>query len=247
MIGQPTVITDKQVADADIDVLIVGAGACGLVAALRAAATGAQVVVVERDESPSGSTAMSSGFVPAPNTRFQHAIGIDDDNAALFESDIQQKSKQQSEPQLAELAARTIGPALEWLADEHGLQWVVLDDFLYPSHSRHRMHAVPEKTGAALMARLLAAVTTSGIDVLCSARVVNLRCTPDHRVHAVDINRPDGSTERINAKSVVLACNGYGGNPALVAKHIPEIANGLYYGHAGNTGDAVQWGTQLYP
>jgi hypothetical protein len=28
------------------------------------------------------------------------------------------------------------------------LEWIVLDDFLYPGHSRHRMHAVPEKTGA---------------------------------------------------------------------------------------------------
>jgi fumarate reductase flavoprotein subunit len=44
---------------------------------------------------------------------------------------------------------------------------------------------------------------------------------------------------------VVLACNGFGGNPELVAKHIPEIAGAPYFGHPGNTGDAVLWGQAL--
>ena len=34
----------------------------------------------------------------------------------------------------------------------HGLEWELLDGFLYPGHSALRMHAVPEKTGRALMA-----------------------------------------------------------------------------------------------
>ncbi|MCB1461603.1 MAG: FAD-binding protein [Nitratireductor sp.] len=56
-------------------------GACGLVAALKAADTGAGVVVVERDAAPHGSTFMSSGFIPAPATRFQQKIGVDDDTS----------------------------------------------------------------------------------------------------------------------------------------------------------------------
>jgi fumarate reductase flavoprotein subunit len=36
----------------------------------------------------------------------------------------------------------------------------------------------------------------------------------------------------------VLACNGYGGNKALVAQHIPELAQAHYFGHDGNQGDA---------
>jgi fumarate reductase flavoprotein subunit len=88
-------------------------------------------------------------------------------------------------------------------------------------------------------------VHATDIDVLTSALVTSLRFSPDGRVHAADISRPDGATQRINASTIVLACNGYGGNAALVKQHIPEIADGLYYGHAGNTGDAVQWGEQL--
>ena len=40
--------------EAEADVLIIGAGAAGLVAALAASEAGAEVVVVERDALPSG-------------------------------------------------------------------------------------------------------------------------------------------------------------------------------------------------
>lgn len=231
--------------DAEADVVVIGAGACGLVAALRARAAGADVVVLERDTSPTGSTSMSSGFVPAPATRFQQAIGVEDDTPDRFEADILSKSKGKSIASLARLATQTIGPALEWLADAHGLEWIVLDDFLYPGHSRHRMHAVPEKTGAALEARLLAAVEAAGIPVVTEALVTTLYTEGDDRIAAVGIARPDGAAEVLACQALVLACNGFGGNSALVRRHIPEIADGLYYGHQGNTGDALIWGEAL--
>ena len=56
-----------------------GGGACGMVAALAARERGADILVVERDAAPSGSTALSAGLIPAAGTRFQRAIGIDDD------------------------------------------------------------------------------------------------------------------------------------------------------------------------
>lgn len=231
--------------DASAEVVVIGAGACGLVAALRARAAGAEVIVLERDASPSGSISMSSGFVPAPATRFQRAAGIEDDTPARFEADIQAKSKGRSVPHLASLAAYTIGPALEWLDEQAGMEWLVLADFLYPGHSRHRMHAVPEKTGAALLARLLSAVERAAIPVVTGARARRLFISDENRVEAVEIARPDGAPEIVGCKALVLACNGYGGNAGLVAQHIPEMAEALYYGHAGNTGDALRWGEAL--
>ena len=44
---------------------------------------------------------------------------------------------------------------------------------------------------------------------------------------------------------LILASNGYGGNKALVAEHIPEMADALYFGHPGNQGDALRWGSAL--
>ncbi len=55
----------------------------------------------------------------------------------------------------------------------------------------------------------------------------------------------DGARERIGCDALILACNGYGGNPELVRRFIPEMADALYFGHPGNRGDAVLWGEAL--
>ena len=64
-------------------------------------------------------------------------------------------------------------------------------------------------------------------------------------VTGVVVDRSDGARERVGCGSLVLACNGFGGNPDLVRRYIPEIAGALYFGHPGNRGDAILWGDQL--
>ena len=56
---------------------------------------------------------------------------------------------------------------------------------------------------------------------------------------------PTAAPKRIGCRALVLACNGYGGHPDLVRRHIPEMADALYFGHPGNRGDAVFWGEAL--
>ncbi|MEQ8344906.1 MAG: FAD-dependent oxidoreductase [Sneathiellaceae bacterium] len=229
---------------AEAPLLIVGGGACGLVAALAARDAGLAPVVLERDPLPSGSTALSSGFVPAAFTRFQQMQGIAD-SAATFAADIAAKAHGEADPVLVQAVAAESGPALEWLADAHGLDWLVLDDFLYPGHSAHRMHAVPEKSGAALIGRLLQAALRAGIDLVCDAHVTALFGDDAGKVHGVRIARPDGAVEDLACRALVLACNGYGGDPGLLRRHVPELAEALYFGHRGNQGDALRWGEAL--
>ena len=225
----------------EVDVLIVGAGACGLIAGLAAVEQGAEVLIIERDRNPAGSTSMSSGFIPAAGTRAQRMAGMADRPAQLA-ADIQAKAKGRAEPALVDLATQTIGPVIDWLHDR-GLEWQVLDGFLYPGHSAYRMHAVPERTGAALMTRLLNITEEAGIPILTEARADTL-LTNGPRVAGTVLARPDGE-EWVGCRALVLACNGYGGNRNLVARHIPQMASAPYYGHAGNTGDAIIWGEAL--
>jgi fumarate reductase flavoprotein subunit len=219
-----------------IAVVVVGAGACGLTAALAARDAGAEVLVLERDASPSGSTALSSGFVPAAFTRFQRAAGVDDAPRRMFE-DIQRKNGGEADARVVKAVCDASGPAIEWLADAHGVPFELVQGFRYPGHTALRMHSVPEKTGAALMAALLRAAR--GIDLLCSARVTDVTAS------TIAYERPDGSKDQLEYGALVLACSGFGGNPEMVRQHIPEVAGALYFGHVGNQGDAVRWGTRL--
>lgn len=230
--------------DFTLPVVIVGAGAAGLIAALAATEAGAEVLVIERDAVPMGSTALSAGLVPAAGTRWQRALGIVDDPAA-FAADILAKAHGAPEAALVAMVASEAAPALEWLADRYGLAFSVLADFRYPGHGACRMHGLPSRAGAELIGALREAAERCGVTILCNARVTALAADSEGRVHGVLVERPDGSQERIGCSSLVLACNGYGGNPALVARHLPGMADALYFGHPGNTGDAVLWGQSL--
>ncbi|MBM3599560.1 MAG: FAD-dependent oxidoreductase [Alphaproteobacteria bacterium] len=226
-----------------VSVLIVGAGAAGLTAALATREAGAEVLVLERDAAAQGSTALSSGLVPAAGTRFQAARGISD-TPELFARDIQAKAKGLAEPRLVAALASSIGPTVEWLADRHDVPFDVAEGFLYPGHSVLRMHGTPRRTGSELMACLGAAAARAGVDVVTDAHVHALVVRGD-RVVGVRIDRPDGSVDAVGCAALVLACSGFGGNRELVRRHMPEMAGALFFGHAGNQGDAVAWGTAL--
>lgn len=225
-------------------IVIIGAGAAGLIAALAAREAGADVLVLERDHAPRGSTSLSAGLVPAAGTRWQRGAGVQD-SAALFASDIMAKAHHEPDPALAGHLAAISGRVLEWLADRHGLNFSLITDFTYPGHSALRMHGLPSRAGSELMARLIQAADTAGVELLCDAHVASLSSDVDGRIAGLSYRRPDGGEESVGCDSLVLACNGYGGNPALVAAHVPALAGALYFGHPGNQGDALKWGQAL--
>jgi fumarate reductase flavoprotein subunit len=229
--------------DFSVPLVIIGGGAAGLVAALSAKAGGIDPLVLERDAVPRGSTALSAGLIPAPDTRWQKAAGVGD-TPETFAADILHKADDEPDLDLVRLVTETIGPALEWLADAHGLPFSLVDNFRYPGHSQLRMHGLPSRSGEELIDRLRAACEQSGIDIFTDAHVDTL-IAADGKIRGVGLERPDGSREEIGCEALILACNGYGGNPALVAEHIPAMREATYFGHTGNQGDALLWGEAL--
>ena len=233
--------------DLSVDILIIGAGACGLTAALaarEAVGEDAEILVLERDRSPSGSTSLSSGFIPAAGTTMQRAAGVTD-TPEMLAADIQAKAHGSAYGPLVGRVADESGPAITWLHEKHGLPFILIDGFLYPGHSVLRMHAMPERTGAALQAALLGAATNAGLDIATGLQVDTLFTDKDRRITGVSALAHDGSRQDVGCGCLILACNGYGGNATLVRQHIPEMADALYFGHDGNQGEAVIWGEAL--
>jgi fumarate reductase flavoprotein subunit len=230
--------------DTQVPLVIVGAGAAGLCAGLAAKEAGIDAVVIERDDVPSGSTALSAGLIPAAGTRFQRDKGIAD-SPAVFAADIQRKATGEADPAIVDVVAAGAGPLVEWLADRYGLPFEVVDNFNYPGHSAMRMHGLPSRTGRELIDRLRDATETNDIVILSKSIALRLFADSDSRIRGVEVAHRDGSSERIGCEAMILACNGFGGNPELVRRHIPEMAEALYFGHPGNQGDAIIWGDAL--
>lgn len=224
-------------------VLIVGGGGTALSAALAASDAGAEVLVLERDATPSGSTAMSTGLIPAAGTLEQAAAGIDD-SPERFLADIMAKTKNDTPSEYARMLAFESSGTVIWLRDVHGVPLSLAKGWLYPGHSAMRMYGTPSRSGVELMAALDRAVANTNTTVLTNATVIAL-FADGSTIAGVRILRPNGEILDIGCGAAVLACSGFGGNPALVERYIPEMAGAVYHGHPGNKGDALAWGEEL--
>lgn len=226
------------------DLVVAGAGG-GLAGALRAAELGLQVLVAEVSPhfTRGNNTSMSTAMVPGAGTRWQEAAGIED-SPARFVSDIMAKTRGQADRPLAEALAAASGRLVTWLADTVGLPLELATEFPYPGHSRLRCHTVPGRTGTRLLHGLVEGCEASGVDLLVPARLSEV-VVEDGRVAGARLTYPNGATEVVPSRAVLLATNGFGADAALVGRHIPEIAGAVYHGSAESRGDALRIGTQL--
>jgi fumarate reductase flavoprotein subunit len=228
----------------ETDVAVVGSGGCGLTAGIAAAQGGVEVMIFEKQARPLSNTARSGGMIPAAGTRFQKATGIDESPEDLA-ADILRKNHHTSDEEMTLHLACTATQMVEWLVDEVNVDLVFIDDFKYPGHSQFRMHAPPSRTGDALVADLRRAVEMlPSAELVTDAAGVNLVADGDDAVLGVVVEH-GASVERVRARKVILACNGFAGNPEMVARYCPEMVDALYFGGEGNTGEGILWGMEL--
>ncbi|MBL8644093.1 MAG: FAD-dependent oxidoreductase [Rhodospirillaceae bacterium] len=229
---------------ASVPVLIAGGGACGLTAALAARDAGVDVLVLERDATPQGTTSMSLGAMCAAGTRMQREVGISDSPEQFF-ADVMARTKGETDPDFVRVITREAGPTVEWLADVHGVPLSVDADWRGLGHAVPRLHAPPDKSGAGLMGRLLQANERAGADLLTRAHVTDLYADSSGKVHGVRVKRPDGTTEDIGCGALILATCGFAANHEMIAKYIPGMGNARTFTWENSQGDAITWGLEL--
>jgi flavocytochrome c len=229
---------------ADIDVLVVGAGACGLAAAIAAHDAGADVAIVEKLDRPGGNSALSTGSVPAAATRFQREAGIAD-SPERFIDDLMRTGGPTDCPHLLRRLVETSAATVEWLADSVGARIALVTAYKHVGHSVPRLHAPASRRGQDLVDDLLAAVGQRGIPLAVGNGATALVPDANGGVIGADIETATGERPRIIARKTVLAVNGFAGNRDLVARFCPEISGAPYFGARGSTGEAVLWGEAL--
>jgi len=228
-----------------VGVLVAGGGACGAVAALAAQAAGADVLVLEQDAVPRGTTSMSQGLICAAGTRAQRDAGIDDGPDQFF-ADIMAKTRGQTDPVLARTIADNAGPCIDWLTEAHGLPHRLDARFRAAyGHSVARVHGWEGHGGEDLLNFLHARLQEVGVDVLLRARLTEIMASADGTVQGVVVSRPDGTREEILCDALVLATCGFAANKEMVAEHMPQAARALHNGHEGNDGLGMRLGAQL--
>jgi fumarate reductase flavoprotein subunit len=226
----------------DVDVLVVGAGACGLAAAIAAHDAGLSTAILEKLDRPGGNSSLSTGSVPAAGSRFQREAGIVDDPQTMVR-DLMGIAKETDDLDLVRRLAEVSAPTVEWLVDTVGVRLQLVTAYRHIGHSVPRLHSPISRRGQDLVNDLLAAVAKREIP-LALGNIVHELIVEDGAV--VGARVAVGQTEEtIRARKIILAVNGFAGNRELVQRFCPEIAGAQYFGARGSTGEAVIWGQKL--
>jgi len=232
--------------DVEVDVLVIGSGGCGLVAALAAAQHGASVFIVEKEKTAGGNTSLSQAMVPAAGTKAQLEAGFED-SIDLMTEDILKKNDYQSDPALTRRVSEEAARLVDWLNDQIGIELELVTEFIYPGHSSYRIHANPSRKGTRLINDLVNATGRfENIDIAYNAVAKRLVATgQDKSVIGAEVEIEGIGRNLARAKKVILALNGFGANRDMLIKYIPEMAEAYYFGHEGNTGEGILWGQAL--
>jgi fumarate reductase flavoprotein subunit len=221
---------------------VIGAGACGLAAAIAAHDSGVSVAIVEKRERPGGNSSLSTGSVPAADSRFQREAGLVDSPEKMV-ADLMGIAKETDDFALVQRMAQVSAETVEWLVDTVGAQIVLITAYKHIGHSIQRLHAPVSRRGQDLVDEFLAAIEKREIPLAVGNAVEDL-IVENGVVLGAKINAGEGVFE-IRARKTILAVNGFAADPALVKQYCPEIAGAQYFGAPGSHGEAVRWGLKI--
>lgn len=225
--SQPVEADELEAATMEADVVVVGAGAAGLSAGLKAAQDGKNVIILEKMGVIGGASAMAGSGTMATGSTWQKEDGYEDSPEQLVE-DMMENGHNKNDRATVELFANTIGEAFDWLVDENG----AAVPYQRSGEPTRTYSGVGRGAGVcqSLCDKFLAEGGTLLLNTPATALIIN-----DGAVTGV-MAEGEGKAYTINAKAVVLASGGYGANDELVPDEYKAF---VYAGHAGAEGDAI--------
>ena len=257
----------REVADAEIteecDVVIMGAGTAGLVAAARLIDLGKKVIVVEKRDIPGGSMSMTySGVLstgsemmkkasvtyangPAADPEAYINLWLGERFAYLFHDEYDRFDHQA--PYL-KAWFRASGPMVDWM-NSIGIGFNTVGKFEKGTGYGDTLYLAPgcyEGGAGYAMMFLAQRIESLGSVVHYNTSVTELIQDADGRVTGVKAETTESDTGKekytINAKAVLLASGGFQKNKEMLEQYCPSVADQFFNCASCSTGDGIKLG-----
>lgn len=217
------------------DLVVVGGGLAGFCAALAAAESGLNVLLIEKTDAIGGSSAMSGGCLAFAGTDLQRENGIEDSSDTLYR-DLVKVGKGEADESLIRAYTDLQLDTYEWLR-KHGVEFQPVIEAA-SGQSVPRVHNVDP----ADMVRQLekAARATGRVDVRFNTRARRLIRNTEGRVTGLTASSNGEDLTITGNQGVVLASGGFVKDQDMIHRFAPQYDNAVFIGGEGNEGDGLR-------
>lgn len=224
------------------DVIVVGAGGAGLMAAMAASDEGASVILLEKSGYVGGNTLCATMGINAAGSAVQNAA----QNPATVEDLIEiQSNNEDARPELVQAYAENSGEAIDYLSGL-GVEFTVQEDkggntegHASGAGSVMLMAEADGKTSTTIINALNKAVEASDVNLYLNTDVTSLITDDAGTVVGVKATADNGSEIEFTGKSIILATGGFGQNQTLLSEMRPDLANAITDERAPTTGEGL--------
>ena len=238
----PVNYPEMDTADLETQVVVAGGGAAGLIAALKAADEGAQVILVEKNDFLGGSLIVAGGgFAVANGSKHMASVGLDDslETAMNFVRTVNANALHQPDYDFIEYVLSETGKTDDYMVYDLGLTVEELPASGDHAVQRSAFAGFPT-FGAGMVKEVEPLIEQKNITVLLSTSAESVIMEGDRAVGLTVRNRSGEYT--IKADQIILATGGapydmerlIAANPSLALMSIDQQAS------VGDTGDGVQ-------
>lgn len=225
----------------DTDLLIVGGGGSALACAVQAALNGTELIMIERHNILGGNANFVEGMF-AINSKMAQEQGISVTAAEIVEDEMVRGQYRQNAAFWLDLCKKS-AENIEWCLEQGVLYNGVIDDYhggLHPTFHWFK----DGKSSVGYVEPMIKRVEELGIEVHYNTAATSLIMNGDKIAGAYAESDDDGVI-KYNAKAVVLATGGFGGNPEYIAQQGWNTEHLFIVGSQNAAGDAYRMAMEI--
>lgn len=225
--------------DKETDIVVLGCGACGMVASLAAKEAGASVITVEKNSSCGGDAIYSHGVVLGNMSKMDLDLGIEvSDDEIIAEAESGWYLMEQPIEKMSRNIVANACDTLDWLVD-HEVVFANPEGNLEATYSDLPIYHQVSGWGTGLLP-LCDKVAEQVDELLLETRATGLVQNDEGRVVGVVCEDAQGAQIAIKAnKAVILGTGGYNHNNALVSVFDQRCVGMKAHGCPTNEGDGL--------
>lgn len=226
----------------EADIIVVGAGGAGLMAAITAANDGASVILLEKSGHIGGNTLCAANGING----FDSAVQLADESYAAADTSVEHfmslQNNERSHENLVESFIVHSAEAIDYLSDL-GVEFTVeiREDPRNPIQNYYLLKSEADGTSTmiSIVNALSDALNNSTVQLYTNTAATALVQDENGAVTGVEAETADGQKLTFTGKAVVLCTGGFGQNQELLGEVNPEMRYAVTDELAPTTGDGL--------